>query len=54
MQCKEHDTFPSKLNLHAGTLQGQAAAEVTGDEFRSAEPDVLRKVATELVRCWNE
>lgn len=35
-------------------LATQGAAEVSSEELLAAEPDVLRKVAVDLVRLWNE
>lgn len=47
-----------RLNLdrcvyHGGLDQASGAQLVTADEFKAAEPDVLRKCAVDLVSTWN-
>ncbi|KAL6760473.1 glutamyl-tRNA reductase binding protein [Haematococcus lacustris] len=39
--------------LYFGGLD-QSGVSVSGEEFRAAEPDVLRRHADELIRTWND
>ncbi|KAJ9511988.1 hypothetical protein QJQ45_004406 [Haematococcus lacustris] len=40
--------------LYFGGLDQQSGVSVSGEEFRAAEPDVLRRNADELIRTWND
>lgn len=45
---------PSHSQLMHCCPQSMAATVVPGEEFRAAEPDVLRSEAGELISIWNE